>query len=122
MSQSCFYDGELSYLDCTLEFQQGTLEWTGIGFECPHPSNTILNNKISLSLFSTCLPDRPQQGECGPYDATLSCHIGDENQTSVLMFIANYTLMNGNNISCGISLNPSAFFENRTLQVGGKKQ
>ncbi len=108
----------LSCYERTLAFQQGQLEWSGVEFNCMRSDNTIL-----LPLFSNqneCLQKMPHQGQCGPYNSTLSCRPAYVNQTAILTFVADYNLMNGRTIMYKI-YSTNDIFQNTTVRVGGKK-
>ena len=118
-SQECLRDGESASYIGTIELMRGTLEWSGVGFVC-FGTSSLSTNRIPFGSIENC-PADPQHGECGPYSANLDCNIGSENQTSSLLFVANYTLMNGGTLFFQ-EFNPSVpddVFRNITFKVGG---
>ncbi len=124
MPQECLRDGEPASYTGTIELMRGTLEWfgSGVGFICPDVVGSLSDNRIPFASIDICV-SATQNGECGPYSASLNCSTVNEVQTSVLLFIANYTLMNGGTILFQeyLARVPDDIFRNITVRVGGKR-
>ncbi len=121
MSQECLRDREPASYIGTIQLMRGTLEWTGVGFICSG-TGSLSTNRIPFGSIENCASADAQYGECGPYNASLVCNTGNENQMSVLLFVANYMLMNGGTILFQeyLASVPDDIFRNITVRVGGK--
>ncbi len=118
-AEKCYREGTIVTYQCEVPALPGTLDWNGIGFDCPSKTGTtVTNNTIALSVepLTVCsASSKVKIGTCGPYFANLTCAEDGMHVTSVLEFQANYE-MNEGNIYC--------FFHGRNetfvVQVGGK--
>ncbi len=98
----CFNEGKIVTYHCRVSAEVGTLDWNGIGFDCPS-SDTITNNTLPLPTAPCPLSDEPVYiGICGPYFGNLTC-TDDQHLTSILEFETNIE-MNGGTINCRLGL------------------
>ncbi len=118
-AEDCCREGQIVTFECQIPAEVGTLDWKGVGFDCPN-TNTVANNVLGIPT-ARCpnLPfandDGAHTGKCGPYRANLTCIEDQQNLTSVLEFEANYT-MSGGNIICQFNDMTKTF----PVRVGGK--
>ncbi len=101
-AEDCFNEGQIVTYECQVPAVFGTLDWNGVGFDCPD-AHTISNNALLFPTAPCPLPfaneDGVYIGVCGPYFGNLTCTEDGAHLISVLEFEANYE-MNGGNISC----------------------
>ncbi len=123
MSQECLRDGEPASYSDTIELLEGLIVWTGdgVGFICINTNAPIFSNTIPLGSFDNCTTGGTNVvGNCGPYNASLGCNTENENrQTYVLLFVANYTLMNRGTILLQNYVT-NELYRNINVRVGGK--
>ncbi len=114
-TNNCFNEGQIVTYECQVPAVGGTLDWKGIGFDCPS-HNTIANNVLPLPTTSCPLDEPVYTGICGPYFGNLTCTDDQQSLLSVLEFNSSFG-MNGSTINCLLN---NIGIETFSVRIGGK--